>query len=95
MYDEEIWNNHSDSFKDTNADLQHIAARVMGRELNKIASRNKKLFGRIEVILTANTIDPVNSHMAKIMLEYYDNTIVENVDLLRQLKKGFLHNSGD
>jgi len=37
MYDEEIWNNHNDLFEDENDDLKHIAAKVMGREMSKIA----------------------------------------------------------
>lgn len=89
MYDNEIWDNHSDLFGDEHADLMHIAARVMGREMNKIAKRNEKVFNRIEGILNANTDDMPNSKMGAIMIEYFENTLEENVLLLQQLKQGF------
>ena len=89
MYDNEIWENHSELFVEDDADLKHIAARVMGREMSKIAQRNEKLFGRIEEILNTNTDDMPNSKMAAIMVEYFENTVEDNVLLLQQLKKGF------
>jgi predicted nucleotidyltransferase len=89
MYDNEIWNSHSDLFGEDNTDLKHIAARVMGREMNKIARRNGKLFKRIEGILKDNTDDMPNSKMGAIMIEYFDNTVEDNVLLLQQLIKGF------
>ena len=88
MYDNEIWENHHDLF-DKEADLKLIATRVMGREMRKIALRNEKLFSRIEGILNANTNDLPNSKMAAVMIEYFDNTMEDNVLLLQQLKKGF------
>lgn len=88
MYDNEIWGNHHDLFEEE-ADLKHIAAKVMGREMKKIAARNEKLFARIEGILNANTDDMPNSKMAAMMIEYFDNTVEDNVLLLQQLKKGF------
>ncbi|MFM9949323.1 MAG: hypothetical protein ACKV1O_15405 [Saprospiraceae bacterium] len=89
MYDEVIWNNHHDLFGDENASLKHIAARVMGREMSQIAKRNKKLFARIKGILEANTETITDSKMAAIMIEYFDNTLTENVQLLRELAQGF------
>ncbi|NCU04695.1 MAG: hypothetical protein GXC73_11980 [Chitinophagaceae bacterium] len=89
MYDNEIWDNHSDLFSEDDAELKHIAARVMGREMSKIAKRNEKLFSRIEGILNANTDDTPNSKMGAIMIEYFDNTVEDNVQLLQQLKQGF------
>jgi predicted nucleotidyltransferase len=88
MYDNEIWENHHDLFEEE-ADLKHIAARVMGREMNKIAKRNEKVFNRIEGILNANTDDMPNSKMGAIMIEYFDNTVEDNVLLLQHLKQGF------
>ncbi len=89
MYDNEIWENHSDLFDNEDTDLKHIAARVMGREMNKIAKRNEKVFNRIKGILNANTDDISNSKMGAIMIEYFDNTVEDNVLLLLQLKQGF------
>ncbi|HRO46462.1 hypothetical protein [Agriterribacter sp.] len=94
MHDEEIWNNHADLFSDESVELIHIAARVMGREMHKIASRNEKLFTRLEGILKANTTDAANSKMADIMIEYFDNTAEDNIRLLKQLRTGFIENHG-
>lgn len=88
MYDDEIWENHNDLFEDEGADLQHIAARVMGREINKITKQNEKLSARIEGILEANTNNIANSHIAAIMVEYFANTMEDNVILLKHLQKG-------
>ena len=92
MHDDEIWESHNELFQNENADLKHIAARVMGREMSKIAQRNKNLFNRVEKILDDNTYDMPNSKMAAIMIEYFDNTIEDNVLLLQQLKQGFKEN---
>lgn len=89
MYDEVIWENHYDLFDFENDDLKHIAARVMGREMSKIARKKEELFIRIEGILNANTDDMPNSKIGTIMIEYFDNTLEDNVLLLQQLKQGF------
>lgn len=89
MHNEEIWENHSDLFDGEDEDLKHIAARVMGREMNKIARRNNKLYERIADILQVNTVNASTSKIATIMAEHFENTIEDNVNLLLQLKKGF------
>jgi predicted nucleotidyltransferase len=93
MYDNEIWENHYDLFGQEDADLRIIAARVMGREMHKIAKRNEKLRSRIAEILHANTNDIEKSPMATIMVEYFENTVEENVLLLQELKNGFGENN--
>lgn len=89
MHDEEIWANHSDLFGEEEIDLKELAARVMGREIKKIAKRNQKLEDRIMSILERNTHDAPNSNMAIIMVEYFKNTVEDNVKLIRQIKMGF------
>lgn len=89
MYDEEIWSNHSDLFDTENANLKWIAARVMGREMKKIAQRNIQLYERIQNILETNATDVQNSRMAEIMVAYFENTVEENRQLIEQIKKGF------
>ena len=89
MNDNEIFENHHDLFEKEEASLKHIAARVMGREMSKIAKKNELLFSRIVDILDSNTLVSQNSDMAKIMIEYYDTTIDDNVRLLKQLRQGF------
>ena len=89
LYDEEIWTSHSDLFEDENDDLRHIAARVMGREIRKIAQRNDQLYQRVLDILNANTADPRTSEIARIMREYFDNTLEDSTLILSHLKQGF------
>jgi predicted nucleotidyltransferase len=90
MYDNEIWDNHNDLFENENANLLHIAARVMGREMGQIAGRNAKILTRIEGILHANTVDIRTSKIAVIMVEYFKNTVEDNVVLLEEIKRGVL-----
>ena len=89
MHDEEIWANHSDLFGEEEIDLKELAARVMGREIKKITKRNQKLENRIMSILERNTNNAANSNMAIIMVEYFKNTVEDNVKLIRQIKMGF------
>lgn len=89
MYDEEIWSNHSDLFGEEGIDLKHLAARVMGREIKKIAKRNPKLQDRVLSILERNTNDSPNVSMAIVMVEYFKNTVEDNVKLIRHIKTGF------
>lgn len=87
MYDEEIYENHNDLFGDDDLDLNLIASRVMGREMHKIAKRNEALYNRIKDLLEVNTVDIT---IAKIMAEFYQNNIDDNLALLKQMKAGYL-----
>jgi predicted nucleotidyltransferase len=92
MHSDEIYEKHSDIFtaEDAeNATLTELAARVMGREIKSIAQRNEKLLARIANILDVNTADAATSKMAEIMVQYFNNTIEENLRLLQYLKMGF------
>ena len=40
-------------------------------------------------ILERNTNNAANSNMAIIMVEYFKNTVEDNVKLIRQIKMGF------
>ncbi len=89
MYDEEIYTNHLDLFGEEEFDLKELAARVMGREIKKIAKRNLKLQNRMVSILERNTNNILNSNMAIVMVEYFKNTVEDNIRLLYQIKLGF------
>ena len=89
MYADEIYENHNDLFGDDKLDLNLIAARVMGREMNKIARRNGSLFARLKELLEFNT-NTNDSEIAKIMIEFYGNTIEDNLAALEQIKIGYL-----
>lgn len=89
MYAEEIFENHNDLFGDNPFELHLIAARVMGREMNKIAKRNEMLHDRLKDLLEVSTNNK-NIEIAKIMAEFYENTIEDNVAILEQIKNGYL-----
>lgn len=94
MHQEMIWEDHNDLFEqeETNADgrsgLLLIAANVLGREIKKIAYRSDSLFDRIKKILADNSKDAATSKMAAIMTEYFDNTVENNLLLLKEIYKG-------
>lgn len=89
MYAEEIFENHNDLFGSEEAELNLIAARVMGREMSKIAKRNESLFNRLQKLLEVNSNNN-DSEMAKIMLEFFANTIKDNIKVIQQIKEGYL-----
>lgn len=89
MYAEEIFENHNDLFGDNAFELHLISARVMGREINKIAKRNEMLHNRLKDLLEVSTNNK-DIEIAKIMVEFYENTIEDNLAILEQLKTGYL-----
>lgn len=89
MYAEEIFEHHNDLFGDNAFELHLIAARVMGREINKIAKRNEILHNRLKDLLEVSTNNK-DIEIAKIMVEFYENTIEDNLVLLEQIKIGYL-----
>jgi predicted nucleotidyltransferase len=92
MYADEIYEKHNDLFGGQDINLEWIAARVLGRDMGKIAKLNEDLYLRIKKILKKNTLDIHSSDIAKIMAEFFQNTIEANVKLLEQIKIGYLEN---
>jgi predicted nucleotidyltransferase len=86
---EKIYEHHNDLFGNQDAELIHIAAFVMGREMKTIAQRNPALKQRINIILQTNTTDANNSPIAIIMLQYFGNTVEDNIALLQHLTQGY------
>ncbi|NKI25261.1 hypothetical protein HCG49_01635 [Arenibacter sp. 6A1] len=89
MYTDQIYEYHSDLFGYDDFGLNLIAARVMGREMKKIAIRNDKLHGRLSNLLAKNTMDIHTSQMAKIMANLADTTIEESLRPLLEMRLGF------
>lgn len=90
MYQDIIWEEHNDLFEEDKApELLTVAAKVMGREIRKIAKRNDELENRILNILIKNISDISSSRIALIMREYFDNTLEECFLLLKELRHGF------
>ena len=57
--------------------------------MNKIAKRNEILHNRLKDLLEVSTNNK-NIEIAKIMAEFYENTIEDNVAILEQIKNGYL-----
>jgi predicted nucleotidyltransferase len=89
MHSERIFDNHNDLFCNEEVGLMHIAATVMGREMKTIAQLNPALHQRLLNILDDNTQDINNSPIALLMLQYFDNTVADNITTLNYLKQGF------
>lgn len=96
MHADAIYDEHADIFIDESAaeaSLSELAARVMGREIRHIAQRSEKLLVRITKLLQTQTKDVATSRMAEIMVQYFKNSIEDNLRLLEYLKKGFEEHS--
>jgi predicted nucleotidyltransferase len=90
MYQDKIWDEHNDLFKEEESELIAIAAVVLGREIGKIAARNEKLYQRVGKILQENSLTAERSAMGLIMTKYFENTAEENVHLIKRIEVGFL-----
>ncbi len=89
MYTDQIYEYHSDLFGDDDFGLNLIAARVMGREMKKIAIKNEKLYGRLSNLLEKNTTDVNTSEMGKIMANWSNTTVAESLKPLSEIQLGF------
>ncbi len=89
MYTDQIYEHHSDLFGDDDFGLNLIAARVMGREMKKIAIRNEKLYDRLSNLLEKNTKDVNTSEMGKIMANWSNTTVAESLKPLSEIQLGF------
>lgn len=89
MYTDQIYEHHSDLFGNEGFGLHLIAARVMGREMKKIAVRNEKLYDRITNLLDKNTLDVNTSEIAKIMAKLANTSVEESLKPLSEIRLGF------
>ena len=90
MYAYEIYKKHNDLFDNHDINLQLIAGRVIGRDMRKITELNDELFLMIINLFKKNTIDTVSSDIAKIMTDFFMNTVEDNLKILEQIKIGHL-----
>ena len=89
MYTDQIYEHHSDLFGDHDFELNLIAARVMGREMEKIAIRNGKLYERLTNLLEKNTMDVNTSEIGKIMANSANTIVAESLKPLVEIQLGF------
>jgi len=88
MYSEQIYENHSDLFSRLDIDLTEVGARVMGREMKQISTRNPKLHNRLTTLLHENTQDMRTSKIALLLSQFFDNTVETNIRLLLAILVG-------
>ena len=89
MYTDQIYEHHSDLFGDDDFGLDLIAARVMGREMKKIAIRNEKLYERLTNLLEKNTMGVNTSEIGKIMAIWANTTVADSLKPLVEIQLGF------
>lgn len=89
IYTDQIYKHHSDLFYNDDFGLHLIAARIMGREMKKIAVRNEKLYDRITNLLDKNTLDVNTSEIAKIMAKLANTSVEESLKPLSEIRLGF------
>lgn len=92
MYEDEIYDNNNDIFDEYgDKDFKLIlGSRVMGREMSKIAQRNATIYQRIEKMLADNLQEDAKGPIPGIMMEFFGNTLQDNILLLSEMQKGFL-----
>lgn len=90
MFSDHIFENHNDLFGESDDDdfLTMVAVQVLGREVGKIAGRNKALTDRVMRIIRENTESASTSKIAAIMANFLKNTIENNLTLLKKMKQG-------
>lgn len=92
LHTELIFNQHNDLFHADEIELVEIAAIVLGREMNKIAYRNKKLTDRLNSIFTNHLQLKENSNLIKLMLAADTSdrkTLAYQINLLSKIQEGF------
>jgi len=85
---EEIYDRYSTLFDDETKKLIDISAIVLGREIGAIIKEDKSLAERIINIIEANSTTLSASKIGIIMTDYFDNTVEENVTLLKHILAG-------
>lgn len=88
MFTDHIYEYHSDLFGDEEEDLTNIAAQVLGREIGHIAKRKEAVLALLQQILQKNTLSAETSHIAAIMAGTLNNTVEDNLTLLRRMMQG-------
>jgi len=90
LYTCEIYKKHNDLFSSNDINLQYIAGRIIGRDMR--TKTNEDVFFKIKKILEKNAIDIRSSEIAKIMTDVSENTVQENLKILKEIKIGYLEN---
>lgn len=90
MFDDEIYEFHSDLFGEDTDNLTLISARVLGRKAAQILLKSDKLKKRILNVLTENIENPSNSKIAEKWAIAHNESIEYAITLLKELKLGII-----
>lgn len=82
-----IYDSHNDLFED-DRDTPLIAARVLGRQIKPILNRSEELKKRIITIMESEISKDEKSKIAELMANGTNNTIVEALEILKEILKG-------
>ena len=82
-----IYDSHNDLFED-DRDIPLIAARVLGRQIKPILNRSEELEKRVITILENEISKDEKSKMAELMANGTNNTIVEALEILKEILIG-------
>lgn len=83
---DDIFDNHYDLFEDF--ELEEISARVIGRKISYILGDSDNLKQQVIQILEKNIQDPLNSRIARIMVQITEQLEEQATHLLSEILKG-------
>lgn len=83
-----IYENHADLFAGEEQSLEHIAARVLGRQMKLILNRNALLKERIISILQINVQSPEDSRIGLQFVSESIQTVDEAILVIKEIIKG-------
>jgi predicted nucleotidyltransferase len=90
LYTCQIYKKHNNLLNSHDINLQCIAGRIIGRDMREETKLNEDIFLKIKKILQKNSIDIRSSEIAKMMVNVSENTIQENLKILKEIKIGYL-----
>ncbi|MFH1319621.1 MAG: nucleotidyl transferase AbiEii/AbiGii toxin family protein [Bacteroidota bacterium] len=85
---EKIYTDHLDLFDREDFDMQLVAARVLGRNMQRILNRSDNLKQRITDIIKKNIDDPEKSKIGALMIRGTDKYVTDAVNLLKEILTG-------
>ncbi len=85
----QIYESHVDLFEE-DAEIDLIAAQVLGRQIGDIIKDSKELKEKILAILEENISNPESSNIADIMVSSMDSSVVDAISTLEKVLTGII-----
>lgn len=83
-----IYEHHNDLFDEKHTNLLHLAARVLGRQINRIVYNSPDLKTRVTGILYNAINDPNKKQFLKLMIRGTENTLEDAAAILTEIING-------